>query len=126
MRGEIRIPIGPGPSGGLPLAGRVSAPRIALSQPPLMVPRARTTVRLSGVATDDGRVRDLVISVIPLKPGVPARKAFYLAAPHQGATPRRLPFSATVKLPRGLSFIQITARDRTDVVGRRRFAIYRR
>jgi carboxyl-terminal processing protease len=96
-------------SGGAPKAvkgGLVMAnapPTIAVTLPGLTVPGA--TVKLTGTASDDTKVKDLFILLN-------GKKVFYRSSPKPSKT---LPFTATIDLKAGANLITVVARESDTV-----------
>jgi carboxyl-terminal processing protease len=105
---EVGLARAPG-AGAVPAAGLVTPPLLTVNAPTVTT---GPTVRLTGRALDDQRVRDLYIQVYNRDSKLPPRKVFYL--PNRGQ-PGLLTFDAEVPLRPGSNLIQVFARE-TDQV----------
>jgi carboxyl-terminal processing protease len=89
-------------------------PRLTVDYAHTLVTRTRT-LKLTGKATDDARIRDLYIFV-------GAKKVFYQA--NRGDT-KVLDFTADVPLEPGINYVSVFARENQDVVTRDTFVVRR-
>jgi carboxyl-terminal processing protease len=90
-------------------------PRLTVDYGEALVTRAKT-LRVTGKATDNARIRDLYIFV-------GARKVFYQA--NTGADIRNLSFASDVPLEPGINYVSVFARENQDVVTRETFVVRR-
>jgi carboxyl-terminal processing protease len=125
----VRVNLGEGRPGwiaskylatGEPAKGKVvfdksrMPPRLNVDYAHTLVTRTRT-LKLTGKATDDARIRDLYIFV-------GAKKVFYQA--NRGDT-KVLDFTADVPLEPGINYVSVFARENQDVVTRDTFVVRR-
>lgn len=90
-------------------------PRLSVDYGQTLVTRTRT-LKLTGKATDDARIRDVYIFV-------GARKVYYKSNP--GDDVQSLAFSAEVPLDPGINYVSVFARENQDVVTRQTFVVRR-
>lgn len=90
-------------------------PRLTVDYGQNPVTRSKT-LKLSGKANDDSRIRDLYIFV-------GARKVFYQSNP--GADTKALEFATEVPLEPGINYVSVFARENQDVVTRQTFVVRR-
>ena len=108
------IVTGATPSGKLVLDKSRMPPRLSVDYGHALVTRTRS-LKLTGKATDDARVRDVYIFV-------GAKKVFYQANSGDAKT---LDFLADVPLEPGINYVSVFARENQDVVTRDTFVVRR-
>jgi hypothetical protein len=108
---SIRVAISP--AGAAPpapdLAGQVTPPVLTVSAPTVTT---TGTVRLTGRAVDDQRVRDIYVRVHNRESRLPSRKVLYL--PNRGK-PTALELDAEVPVRPGSNLIEVFARENDQV-----------
>jgi len=91
-------------------------PRLEVDHGGALVTQSET-LRLSGTARDDQRVRDLYIFV-------GSRKVYYQSN-RNGGSPREATFNTEVTLNPGINYVTVFARESDDVISRETFVVRR-
>ena len=101
----------------------VDPPQVALRE--MSLATSATSLSLRGDATDDARVRDIVVHVRGPGTGRRERKLLHSANPAlAGDSARHLAFATDVPLEPGSNLVTITSRDGDKVASEQRIWIY--